>query len=330
MKVETPLNTATPLSDMETVLLEYPDSHGNEVIGVLKRLSQVDWGVVAQIGKEEVYVQTVRIRVLTLAICLGLLLAIGLAAYILGLTIVRPLDRLTHGAAKVAAGDLEVNLPVVSHSEVGYLTETFNNMVARLRQDQEELAAINQTLTEKNKGLQTLSITDGLTGLHNRKHFMEVLASEVERARRNKHPFSVMMIDTDHFKNYNDTLGHQAGDALLRRIGVIFTESLRSIDSAARYGGDEFIILLPEARNERALEVAERIRGMVTTEALNSASEKTAVTVSIGVAAFPEHGETPEAIIASADNALYRAKRSGRNQVVLADSNLRPDIAVAQ
>jgi diguanylate cyclase (GGDEF)-like protein len=261
---------------------------------------------------------------------LGLFLAIGLAAYILGLTIVRPLDRLTHGAAKVAAGDLEVKLPVVSRGEVGYLTEAFNNMVSRLRQGQEELATINGMLTEKNKELQVLSITDSLTGLHNRKHFMEVLANEVARARRNKNPFSVMMIDTDHFKKYNDTFGHQVGDALLKKIGVIFMESLRNVDYPSRYGGDEFIVLLPEVEKEKAFEVAERIRGLVAAKTLSRDTNRVAVTVSIGVAAFPEHGDTPEAIIASADGALYHAKRNGRNRVVLASSDLQPDIEVAK
>lgn len=329
MKVKHPFNAAHP-PESDAVLLEYADFHGEEVIGVLYRMSQLEWGVVAQISKNEIYAQIMRIRILTLLICLGLFLAIGLAAYILGLTIVRPLDRLTHGAAKVAAGDLEVKLPVVSRGEVGYLTEAFNNMVSRLRQGQEELATINGMLTEKNKELQVLSITDSLTGLHNRKHFMEVLASEVARSWRNKHPFSVMMIDTDHFKKYNDTFGHQMGDALLKKIGVIFMESLRNVDYPSRYGGDEFIVLLPEVEKEKALEVAERIRGLVAAKTLSRDTNRVAVTVSIGVAAFPEHGDTPEAIIASADGALYHAKRNGRNRVVLASSDLQPDIEVAK
>jgi diguanylate cyclase (GGDEF)-like protein len=306
-----PLNSAASLSETDPILLEYSDARGDEVIGVLRRMSQLDWGVVAQIGKEEVYAQIVRIRVLTLAICVGLLFAIGLAAYVLVLTIVRPLERLAGGAAKVATGDLDVQLPVISRGEVGYVTEAFNNMVGRLRQGQEEL-------TEKNKELQTLSITDSLTGLHNRKHCMDVLESEVARATRNNQPFSVAMIDADHFKEYNDTLGHQAGDALLRQIGVIFMQSLRTMDHASRYGGDEFIILLPEVGIDKAVEVAERIRERVIAVAPRTGGKSVAVTVSIGVAAFPAHGESPETIVASADHALYQAKRNGRNRVVAA------------
>ncbi|GEM_PF-234918 len=315
--------------DTDTGLLEYSDHHGEEVIGVLHQMSQLGWGIIAQVGKNEVYAQIMRIRMLTLMICLGLLLVIGLAAYLLGLTIVRPLDRLTHGAARVAAGDLEIKLPVVSRGEVGYLTEAFNKMVARLHQNQEELAAINEMLTQKNKELQMLSITDSLTGLRNRKHFIEMLTGEAARAKRNQHTFAVMMIDTDHFKKYNDTFGHQAGDALLQRIGMIFTESLRNIDCASRYGGDEFIVLLPEVGKEGAFEVAERIRRLVTTKTLNANADGVSITVSIGIATFPEHGDTPKALIASADSALYHAKRKGRNRVILADSHLQSDIEAA-
>jgi diguanylate cyclase (GGDEF)-like protein len=317
------------LSGTGTALMEYTDGQGNDVLGAVNRMTQLDWVVVAQIGKNEIYAQIIRVRMLTLAICAGLLMVIGLAAYLLGLTIVRPLDRLTVGAARVASGDLEVKLPVFSRSEVGYLTEAFNSMVARLRQNQHELATINGMLTENNKVLQVLSTTDGLTELHNRKHFMEVLAGEVARASSRRHPFAVMMLDTDYFKKYNDTFGHLAGDALLKKVGTIIKGSLRSADDAARYGGDEFILLLSEVGKEEALKVAERIRSLVTMETLNRSVDGVVVTVSIGLAVFPDDGDTPEAIIASADRALYHAKRNGRNRVVFAGSDLQPDINVS-
>ncbi|HUK55980.1 MAG TPA: diguanylate cyclase [Nitrospiria bacterium] len=327
--VKLPFNVPGP-SETDAVLLEYPDDRGRAVIGVLRRMSQLEWGVVTQIGKNEIYAEIVQVRNLTLLISLGLLLAIGLAAYLLGLTIVRPLDRLTNGAARVASGDLEVSLPVVSHGEIGYLTKAFNNMVARLRLGQEELAAINGKLIEKNKELQVLSITDSLTGLFNRKYIMEILTNEVARSRRNKRPFAVMMIDTDQFKKYNDTYGHQAGDDLLKKIGKIFMQSIRNVDYAARYGGDEFIILLPEIGKEGAFEVADRIRGLVNAETPRGAADGVTVSVSIGIAAFPEHGDTPEAIIAAADGALYQSKRDGRNRVVLAGVERQPDIEVTK
>lgn len=330
VKLTLPFNLSRPMPDEEVVLEEYTDPHGRRVIGTLRPATDMEWGIVAQIEREEVYAQTRRIQVLTITICVGLLLTIGLTAYFLGLTIVRPLDRLTDGAAKVSAGDLDVELSVVGHSEVRYLTDVFNTMVARLRKDREELARINVTLTDKNEELRTLSITDSLTGLYNRRHFMEALTKEIARAGRLMHPLSVMMIDVDHFKKYNDASGHQAGDALLKKIASMFKNSLRNIDSAGRYGGDEFIILLPDVGSTGALEVANRLREKMTAETAASENEKAPpVSLSIGVAEFPGHGETPEALIAGADGALYHAKRSGRNRVVIAGTDFQSDMKMA-
>jgi diguanylate cyclase (GGDEF)-like protein len=218
----------------------------------------------------------------------------------------------------VAAGDLEVDLPVLSRSEVGYLTEVFNDMVARLRQGREELAAINKTLREKNKELHELSITDSLTGLYNRKHLMETLDNEVARSKRHKHDFAVLVIDIDHFKEYNDTYGHLAGDEVLSRLASVFKKSVRSCDYVARYGGEEFILLLPEIGPEDGVKTAERIQKKVAKGNFSGDGEPIKVTVSVGVASYPRDGDDPQAIIRQADDALYQAKESGRNRVVLA------------
>ena len=296
----------------------YYGYHGEPVVGALKRMSELDWGVVAEKERAKAYAQIVRLRNVTLVLVVGLLLFIGLGAYLLGLTLVRPLDRLTGGASKVAAGDLEVDLPVLSRSEVGYLTEVFNDMVARLRQGREELAAINKTLRKKNKELHELSITDSLTGLYNRKHLMETLDNEVARSKRHKHDFAVLVIDIDHFKEYNDTYGHLAGDEVLSRLASVFKKSVRSCDYVARYGGEEFILVLPEIAPKDGVKAAERIRKKVVKEKFAGDGEPRGVTVSVGVASYPKDGDDPQAIIGHADAALYKAKESGRNQVVLA------------
>ena len=296
----------------------YYSYHGKPVVGDLKQISELDWGVVAEKERAKAYAQIVRLRNVTLVLVVGLLLFIGLGAYLLGLTLVRPLDRLTGGASKVAAGDLEVDLPVLSRSEVGYLTEVFNDMVARLRQGREELAAINKTLREKNKELHELSITDSLTGLYNRKHLMETLDNEVARSKRHKHDFAVLVVDIDHFKEYNDTYGHLAGDDVLSRLAKVFKESVRSCDYVARYGGEEFILVLPEIGPDDGVKAAERIRKKVVKEKFAVDGKKIQVTVSVGVASYPKDGDEPQAIIRHADTALYKAKESGRNQVVLA------------
>jgi diguanylate cyclase (GGDEF)-like protein len=296
----------------------YYSYHGEPVVGALKRMSELDWGVVAEKERAQAYAQIVRLRNVTLVLVVGLLLFIGLGAYLLGLTLVRPIDRLTGGASKVAAGDLEVDLPVVSSSEVGYLTEVFNDMVARLRQGREELAAINKTLRKKNKELHELSITDSLTGLYNRKHLMETLDNEVARSERHKHDFAVLVIDIDDFKEYNDSYGHLAGDEVLSRLASVFKKSVRSCDYVARYGGEEFILILPEIGPQDGVKAAERIRKKVVKEKFAGDGGPIEVTVSVGVASYPKDGDDPQAIIRLADAALYQAKDSGRNQVVLA------------
>jgi diguanylate cyclase (GGDEF)-like protein len=272
--------------------------------------------VVAEIGYEEAYGRVVRMRNLTLLTLAGVVLGIGLVGYLLALTIVRPLSRLTAGATGVSGGDLQVDLPVVDYGEVGYLTQAFNHMVARLREGRDELAAVTVALGEMNRELKRLSVTDSMTGLYNHGHLLDTLQLEVERARRLKHFFSIMMIDVDNFKQYNDSLGHPAGDKLLSEIGQLIKASIRSIDYAARYGGDEFLVLLHEVGSEGARRLAERIRSSLAAKSWNQGPDK--VTLSLGVASFPEHGDDPDTIIASADAALYEAKRRGRNQTTSA------------
>ena len=291
--------SATSLPD-EGAPFELTKAGGERVIGSLRHVTGLDWLVVAEIPTAEVFQQLDRLRDITLLIVGAMLLAAGAMGYALGIFIVRPLDRLTRGAAKVAAGDLEVDLPVAKGGEVAYLTEVFNDMVARLRSSRHEL--------------ERLSVTDPLTGLNNRRHMMEVLDHEVRRSRRLDHTFAVLMADVDHFKQYNDQHGHPAGDEVLKRVASVLNESTRDVDFIARYGGEEFFVLMPEIDAEGAAEAAERIRASIAAEP-SFAGE---VTVSFGVAEFPAHGETAEALISVADSVLYQAKKKGRDQVVMA------------
>ncbi len=314
-------NTTQRLFSQEGEPHAYLGYQNQPVVGALKRISEIGWGVVAEKQRAKAYAQIVRLRNLTLGLVVGLLFLIGLAAYLLSLSLVRPLNRLTSGAGKVASGDLDVDVPVGSRSEVGYLTEVFNDMVARLRQGREELASINETLRQKNVELHEISITDSLTGLYNRKHLMETLDREVTRSQRYSHPFSLLVVDIDHFKKYNDTYGHLAGDEALRRLASVFKETIRSSDYAARYGGEEFMIILPEISPEKGVEAAERIRSRVAEQRFEGEGEPIEVTISVGVASYPESGEDAETVIRNADEALYEAKKRGRNQVILAAAN---------
>ena len=167
--------------------------------------------------------------------------------------------------------------------------------------------------------LRQQSIRDPLTGLYNRRFLEEFLVHEGVRATRKHRPLSVIMLDIDHFKRINDTFGHDAGDAVLRRLGLVLQGHVRGSDIACRIGGEEFALLLPEASLQIAYQRAERILDSVRHMQLKHREQTLgAITVSLGVAAFPNHGETPEALIRAADQALYQAKQGGRNNLASA------------
>jgi len=310
-----PAEVTRPLFSGGARPTEFVSIGGREVVGALGTAQRLDWGVIAEKNKATEYAEVARVRNVTVVLVLSLMIGIGAAAYILGLTLVRPLDRLTRGAGKVAGGDLDVDLPVSSGGEVGYLTVVFNRMVARLRAAREEIEATNAALVEKNRELREISITDGLTGLFNRKHLNETLALEFSRASRHGHPVSVLMIDIDYFKSFNDARGHQAGDEVLIGLARILKETLRLTDFAARYGGEEFLVLLPHTAREEAMLTAERIRVRVEEARLGLKADGSPITLSLGVACCPESGTEPDKVIREADIALYSAKRGGRNRV---------------
>ena len=162
--------------------------------------------------------------------------------------------------------------------------------------------------------LQRLAITDGLTGLHNHRHFQEILSHEVARGLRYGSTFTLLMMDLDFFKNVNDRLGHQRGDDVLRRVSEVITVAARSSDFVARYGGEEFVMILPETPSRQAEAVAQRVRQGVKRIVLEVPNPPD-LSISIGVADFPFCGKERESLIAAADAALMFAKRSGRDMV---------------
>lgn len=167
--------------------------------------------------------------------------------------------------------------------------------------------------------LRQQSLRDPLTGLYNRRFLEEYLVHERVRATRKNRPLSVIMLDIDHFKRVNDTFGHDAGDAVLRRMGLVLQGHVRGSDIACRIGGEEFALLLPEASLVIAYQRAERILDTVRHMQIKHRGQTLgAITVSLGVAAFPKHGDTPEALIRAADQALYQAKQGGRNKLASA------------
>lgn len=177
------------------------------------------------------------------------------------------------------------------------------------------LAAIALHNARSYKEMTLLASRDGLTGVHNYRHFRETLAVEVSRADRYGETFCLLMMDLDHFKAVNDTVGHQQGDEVLKAVAAILTESSRESDYSARYGGEEFVMILPRTQLAEARILAERVRARV--REIDAGSAELSVSVSIGVAAYPDSAGDMDEVLRRADGALLRAKATGRNRVCL-------------
>jgi len=210
--------------------------------------------------------------------------------------------------------DLDLVTATISRAtEKIRMSREIHSLIGTLKEKNEELESKNRILAEQ-------ASYDGLTQLHNHRHFQEALAMEASRSLRHGRTFSLIFMDIDQFKNYNDTHGHLKGDGLLRIVGEILKNILRKADLAARYGGDEFVLLLPETDKEGGRMVAERIRESIESHLFygRDAHPGGKVTVSVGVASFPEDGTDPATLVESADKALYDAKSRGKNSVIVA------------
>jgi diguanylate cyclase (GGDEF)-like protein len=218
-------------------------------------------------------------------------------------------------------------VPMQARGEVYGVLQFFNAAQGRLPPEEAELAQAladgvslalaNVALREK---LRNQALRDELTGLYNRRFMEETLPRMVAHAERRNAPVAVLMLDLDHFKQVNDRYGHAVGDAVLREVGALLLENLRRMDVACRYGGEELTVLLPDCSAMDALVRAQEICGRVRGLRDRSGSGLPAVTISIGVAAWPEHGEQIARVIEAADAALYVAKRQGRDRAVPAEA----------
>jgi len=216
-------------------------------------------------------------------------------------------------AVPIATGDRLVGLLALGgrHVAAGHVPDAFLQQVA----GQAHIVMQNSRLFER---VQQLAIRDSLTDVFNHRHAVDLIQQEVLRvARYREGDLSVLMLDIDHFKAINDALGHLAGDAVLREMARILREGLRSVDSVGRYGGEEFVLILPQTRHEEALHTAERLRHQVEQHAFKTGDVLTHITVSVGVATFPSESiDSAASLLREADEALYRAKEKGRNRVM--------------
>jgi diguanylate cyclase (GGDEF)-like protein len=245
---------------------------------------------------------------LLVVVFFGLFLEFYLVRYML-----RPLTLLVEGIRNFTRGHMNVQIPPVGKDEMGELQEAFNEMSKEIASERVRLA--------------TQSSTDPMTGLFNVRRFRGQLTEEFFRARRYGRPLSLMMIDVDFFKTYNDKNGHPAGDELLKEIARILQRSVRGTDLAARYGGEEFVVLLLETGLASARVVAEKVRKIIaeTPFPFREKMPEGRVSVSIGVSAYPDSGPADEQnLISIADRALYAAKAEGRNRVCVVASPSSP------
>ena len=214
-----------------------------------------------------------------------------------------------------------------AHRVVGVLTVAFLHQphrftddelyVLSLLADQAAIAIDNAQLHEE---MRRQAITDGLTGLYNHRYFYERLNAELAHSVRYQHPCSLIMLDLDDFKFYNDRYGHLAGDELLRELGKLLRSAIRHSDIAARYGGEEFALILPETNTKQALVLAQRLLNLVRNHefAVRGWREKGKITISIGVASYPVHAQDVDGLVQAADMALLQAKTAGKNRVCVA------------
>ncbi|MFQ5900893.1 MAG: diguanylate cyclase [Thermodesulfobacteriota bacterium] len=216
-------------------------------------------------------------------------------------TLSNPLHQLSEAADAISKGDLDKKLTIKNKDEIGKLARAFNKMAYNIKQSRNEL--------------EILSITDHVTGLYNNRQFYKLLVSEFEKCKRYKYPIACVMFDVDYFKSINDTHGHQFGDIVLKEIGALISSELRSTDTIARYGGDEFMILLPHSGVDSAFSFADKIRKKVDGHKFSKGSLSINTSISIGISVFPEDRIIgPDDMIKNSDEALYRAKMGGRNK----------------
>lgn len=306
--------------------------------------SGIRWGtLITEVSMERVHERmsetTIRVGREILLMCL---LTTAVLWAVLSVLVLQPVVRLSGAARRMSSGDLSARVPLSGGGhELQLLGETFNQMAEQVEQHTrnlsdlvarrtEELERVNAKLEDANSELGQvvdklahMARTDGLTGLLNHRAFRKALEVEMSRARRTGTPLSLMMIDVDHFKNYNDTYGHPAGDDALVRVAEVLESNLRVTDVIARYGGEEFSVVLADTTREAAVHVAEKVREMVASDQfIKGAVEPlpAGVTISVGISVYPHDAKNDKGMISLADQALYAAKTQGRNRVVCAST----------
>ncbi len=268
-----------------------------------------------------------KIKVMTNESRLVALIIIGLGSllsFILARQITSPLGELTEVASHMGRGR-STRVQLKSADEIGKLGQVFNKMADLIEEREAALRDLAQglenTVAERTAELEKMAISDPLTLVYNRRHFFTLAEKELERARQQETALAVILLDADHFKDINDTYGHQAGDLTLIELAKSCQEAIRKQDIFARYGGEEFILLMPDAPVGSAQATAERLRQRVAEKIIAVDGKKITITISLGVAcAGSAIAQNITSLVALADQALYQSKQNGRNRVTVSTS----------
>jgi diguanylate cyclase (GGDEF)-like protein len=295
-------------SDIDKAI--YKGLLGEQVIANWVNIEKLPWGVVLETSQKEAMAP---LRIFSMKLILmGLVLA-GLfliPALLFARTFIVPLEELSRVSRRIRSGKPGLEVKARAGGELGEFIQTFNSMSISLQESLEEIRAHSEQM-------RVMTITDPLTGRYNRRYIEDYLPRELELSVRTKQPLTVLMVDLDRFKDYNDTYGHIAGDEALKQLADLLVHNVRKTDVVARFGGEEWIVCLSHTDRAGGAKIAEKLRGGTEKNIFRLKGEETRITISIGLATAPEDGSTFEEIVDAADAAMYIAKEAGRNRVEL-------------
>jgi diguanylate cyclase (GGDEF)-like protein len=320
--VATPIRrSALPVDDLFSDAT--PAQHGkkNELLGY----------AVVELSREALERQRKEMLGLILAITAGGLLLAALLSTLIATSVTRPIAHISEVVTRIKGGELAARTVPAESGVMASLATGINDMALRIAFTQEDLrhqvATATAELRQQKEAAEMAARVDTLTGVASRRAFTEAAESEVQRALRYGTPLSLLLVDLDHFKAVNDRYGHHTGDAVLASFARTLTEAVREVDIVGRWGGEEFVVLLPGIGSAEAMQVAERMRSATADSRLYVQGRQILYTASFGVAEFNQSELSFYGFLARADLALYCAKDRGRNRVELALSKSMPDTA---